>query len=82
MEAKVQAALTEIFRTTVSLGGSVSGEHGIGLAKQPYIGLELDQPTLAVMQAVKTALDPLGIMNPGKIFPAESRLALAHDETV
>ncbi len=82
MEAKVQAALTEIFRTTVSLGGSVSGEHGIGLAKQPYIGLELDQPTLAVMQAVKAALDPLGIMNPGKIFPAESRLALAHDETV
>lgn len=69
MEARVAEALDEIFRTTVALGGSVSGEHGIGLAKQPYIGLELDPPTLAVMRAVKAALDPLGIMNPGKIFP-------------
>lgn len=72
MEARVQEALADIFRTAIALGGSVSGEHGIGLAKQPYITLELDPPTLAVMQAIKTALDPQGIMNPGKIFPEKA----------
>ncbi|NLZ17034.1 MAG: FAD-binding protein [Desulfobulbaceae bacterium] len=69
MEARVQEALADIFRTTIALGGSVSGEHGIGLAKQPYIAFELDSPTLAVMRSIKAALDPQGIMNPGKIFP-------------
>ncbi len=69
MEEKVQQALDEIFRTTVALGGSVSGEHGIGTAKTPYIGMELDSATLATMQAIKKALDPNNIMNPGKIFP-------------
>ena len=76
MQARVDEALADIFHTTVALGGSVSGEHGIGLAKQPYIALELDPPTLAVMRAVKTALDPQGIMNPGKIFPEASDFAL------
>jgi glycolate oxidase len=71
MQEKVQQALNEIFRTTVDLGGSVSGEHGIGTAKAPYIGMELDQATLATMRAIKRALDPLNIMNPGKIFPEE-----------
>ncbi len=74
MQARVDEALDAIFRTTVGLGGSVSGEHGIGIAKQPYIALELDAPTLAVMRAVKAALDPQGIMNPGKIFPEEHTL--------
>lgn len=69
MEAKVEAVLQEIFRTTVALKGSVSGEHGIGIAKAPYIGLELDEPTLKAMLAIKQALDPNNIMNPGKIFP-------------
>lgn len=69
-EARVQLALDDIFRTTVQLGGSISGEHGIGTAKAPYLGMELSQETLAVMQAIKQALDPNNIMNPGKIFPA------------
>ena len=69
MRETVQQILEEIFRITVSLKGSVSGEHGIGTAKAPFIGLELDAPTIAVMQAVKKALDPNNIMNPGKIFP-------------
>ena len=68
MEEKMQLALNEIFRTTVDLGGSVSGEHGIGTAKAPYIGMELDQATLATMRLIKQALDPNNIMNPGKIF--------------
>lgn len=68
MADKVQQALNDIFRTTVALGGSVSGEHGIGTAKAPYIGMELNPATLATMQAIKKALDPNNIMNPGKIF--------------
>ena len=69
MEEKVQQALGDIFRTTVALGGSVSGEHGIGTAKSPFIGMELNAATLATMRTIKKALDPNNIMNPGKIFP-------------
>jgi len=75
MEDKAHQALHEIFRTTVDLGGSVSGEHGIGTAKAPYISMELDQATLAAMRAIKQALDPNNIMNPGKIFPEEVPIA-------
>ncbi|MCL2789879.1 MAG: FAD-binding protein [Desulfobulbus sp.] len=71
MKDTVRRVLDEIFRTAVGLGGSVSGEHGIGTAKAPYIAMELEQPTLAAMQAVKRALDPNNIMNPGKIFPPD-----------
>ena len=69
LEEKVHQALHDIFRTTVALGGAVSGEHGIGIAKAPFIGLELDRATLATMQTIKKAMDPNNIMNPGKIFP-------------
>jgi glycolate oxidase len=69
MEARVEEVLKEIFRTTVALEGSVSGEHGIGTAKAPFIGMELSPETLATMLAIKQALDPNNIMNPGKIFP-------------
>ncbi len=68
MEDKVRSALHDIFRATVDLGGSVSGEHGIGTAKAAYIGMELDPATLAAMRTIKKALDPNNIMNPGKIF--------------
>lgn len=66
---KVEKALDEIFRKTVELGGSVSGEHGIGTTKAPYIALELDEQTISCMKSIKQALDPNDIMNPGKIFP-------------
>jgi glycolate oxidase len=68
MEETVQLVLNDIFRTTVALGGSVSGEHGIGTAKASYIGMELAAATLATMRTIKKALDPNNIMNPGKIF--------------
>ncbi len=69
MRETVEQVLKEIFRITVSLQGSVSGEHGIGTAKAPYLGLELDAATMATMLAIKRAIDPNNIMNPGKIFP-------------
>jgi glycolate oxidase len=60
-----------LFERVVALEGSISGEHGIGFAKAPYIGLELSADELALMQRVKAAFDPHGILNPGKIFPLE-----------
>ncbi len=58
-----------LFEGVVKLEGSISGEHGIGFAKAKYLGIELSPPTIALMQRVKTAFDPHGILNPGKIFP-------------
>jgi glycolate oxidase len=70
MEEKAHEAIREIFQAALELGGTMSGEHGIGLAKQPYIPLELSPVQIATMQAVKRALDPNNILNPGKMFPA------------
>ena len=58
-----------LFEGVVALEGSISGEHGIGFTKAKYLSLELDPPTIEIMKAVKRAFDPLGILNPGKIFP-------------
>jgi glycolate dehydrogenase FAD-linked subunit len=62
-------AEVELFRGVVALEGSISGEHGIGFAKAPFLGLELTPETIALMKRVKLAFDPHGILNPGKIFP-------------
>ena len=69
MEAKAHEAIREIFQAALDLGGTMSGEHGVGLAKQPYIHLELKPEQVAAMQAIKKALDPNNILNPGKMFP-------------
>jgi len=63
------AALARVFALTLSLGGTLSGEHGIGLAKREFMAQALDAPTLAMMRAIKTAFDPDGILNPGKLLP-------------
>jgi glycolate oxidase len=61
-----------LFERVVALEGSISGEHGIGYAKAPYIGIELSADVIALMKRVKYAFDPYGILNPGKIFPGDS----------
>jgi len=66
---RVEAAATEIFEAAVALGGTLSGEHGIGLLKKQFMELDLGSDVLALMHRIKDAVDPLGIMNPGKIFP-------------
>jgi glycolate oxidase len=68
-EEKAHQAIKEVFQAALDLNGTMSGEHGVGLAKQPYIELELSPAQIATMQAIKLALDPNNILNPGKIFP-------------
>ncbi|MBI5559733.1 MAG: FAD-binding protein [Deltaproteobacteria bacterium] len=64
-------AVKDIFELTLSLGGTISGEHGIGIAKLPYLSMELTPDTIEVMRKIKRTLDPNGILNPGKIFSKE-----------
>lgn len=59
----------DIFRATLELGGTISGEHGIGLTKAAYIGMEIPPAELDLMKKVKSVFDPKNILNPGKIFP-------------
>jgi D-lactate dehydrogenase len=67
--ARTEAALDELFATTLSLGGLLSGEHGIGLSKRAYMERALEPSTLATMRAIKQVFDPDGILNPGKLLP-------------
>ena len=67
--ARATQAERVLFERVVALEGSISGEHGIGFAKAPYIGIELSPDVIALMKRVKAAFDPHGILNPGKIFP-------------
>ncbi|HEY3402840.1 MAG TPA: FAD-linked oxidase C-terminal domain-containing protein [Ohtaekwangia sp.] len=66
--SKIVEGIGEIFRLTVSLGGTLSGEHGIGIAKRPYMSIAMQEANLALMRGIKKAFDPNGILNPGKIF--------------
>ncbi len=66
---RVTRAVEELFRATIALGGTLSGEHGIGLLKAPYLGLEQSEPLIALQRDLKRAFDPEGLLNPGKIFP-------------
>lgn len=59
----------KIFQETISLGGTISGEHGIGLTKKPYLGMELSRTQCDIMKSIKKVFDPKNILNPGKIFP-------------
>lgn len=66
---KADKAVREVFAATLGMGGSMSGEHGVGLSKAPYITMELSPEQIAAMKAIKMSLDPNNILNPGKIFP-------------
>ncbi len=65
---RAQRAVRELMRKVVALGGTITGEHGIGLAKSPFLRLDRSEAEVGAMLAIKRALDPRGILNPGKIF--------------
>jgi glycolate oxidase len=66
--ANVWAAADEVFRTALDLGGTLTGEHGVGLIKRRWLALELGDDSMAVHRSIKAALDPAGILNPGKVL--------------
>jgi len=70
--ARAQKAMEEIFDTALSLGGVLSGEHGIGLEKQRFLKRAMDPVALDIMKKVKGMLDPNNILNPGKIWEEEA----------
>ena len=65
-EARAQRAFAEILAAAVGLGGTITGEHGVGLLKRPHLGAVIGGPERALMERVKAAFDPAGILNPGK----------------
>jgi len=66
---KAESLVREIFTIALALGGTISGEHGIGITKAPYIGMEIKSRELGLMRGIKNLFDPKNILNPGKIFP-------------
>jgi len=62
-------AIRELFQLTVALGGTLSGEHGIGSVQRPYMDIAFTQQQLALMHGIKHIFDPAGILNPGKVLP-------------
>ena len=67
-EAKAKIAIDKLIRAGLDLGGTISGEHGIGIHKAEYLSWELGQTQIELMKRIKYAFDPKGIMNPGKIW--------------
>ncbi len=65
---RAERAVEELFRAVLDLGGTLSGEHGIGMAKSPFFEWEVGREGLEAMWRIKQALDPLNILNPGKMF--------------
>ncbi|CAH0156129.1 putative FAD-linked oxidoreductase Rv2280 [Peribacillus sp. Bi96] len=70
---KVELAVSEIFEAAIELGGTLSGEHGIGTLKSPYMEMELGITGVNMMKKIKEAWDPNNILNPGKIFPEKGQ---------
>ena len=67
---KVEEMVAEVFEASLAVGGTLSGEHGVGMLKRPYMEKALGSISIDVQRHIKQALDPLDILNPGKIFPA------------
>ena len=65
---RVEAALQEVFDGAIELGGTITGEHGVGLAKKPFLPAQLGEIGMTMLRRLKDSFDPKGILNPGKVF--------------
>ncbi len=70
-QEKADGAIADVFAGALELGGTMSGEHGVGIMKAPFVGMELGEAAIDYMKTIKKALDPNNILNPGKIFPSD-----------
>jgi glycolate oxidase len=66
---RVEDGLDKLFRAVIALGGTLSGEHGIGTSKSEFLPLEQSAELIALQMRLKAVFDPKGLLNPGKIFP-------------
>ncbi|HOP35426.1 MAG TPA: FAD-linked oxidase C-terminal domain-containing protein, partial [Syntrophales bacterium] len=66
---RIDEGIRRILEKVISMGGTISGEHGIGLAKKRFLTLELSPVSIRIQKEIRNLLDPGGILNPGKIFP-------------
>lgn len=73
---RVEQALAEIFHVAIELGGTITGEHGVGEMKAPYLEWKLGASGINVMKQIKQSIDPQNIMNPGKMFAKETKMRL------
>jgi glycolate oxidase len=73
---RAEEAVAEVFRKTVEMGGTISGEHGVGISKAPFLEMEIGPLGVAVMKRLKECFDPNGILNPGKIFLDEAAVGV------
>ena len=65
---RIDAVRADLYRDARERGGVISGEHGIGLVKKPFLSLALEETQIELMRGIKKVFDPNGILNPGKIF--------------
>jgi len=70
---RVEEAFSEIFEAAIELGGTITGEHGVGIVKAPYLEWKVGTAAVDVMKGIKLAFDPLNILNPGKVFAKETK---------
>ncbi|MFC5471511.1 FAD-binding oxidoreductase [Cohnella suwonensis] len=76
---RVEQAFEEIFEAAISLGGTITGEHGVGLVKAPFLEWKIGTAGMEVMHGIKRAFDPHNLLNPGKIFAKETRKRVVID---
>ncbi len=76
-EARARAAFGEVMDLALSLGGTITGEHGVGRLKAPWLGRQLGDDVMALTRRIKDALDPLGILNPGVVLPVPDETPVA-----
>jgi glycolate oxidase len=72
---RVERCIDALFRDVVALEGTLTGEHGVGLTKAPYLALEQAPELIQLQRDVKRVFDPAGLLNPGKIFPSGTHRA-------
>ena len=81
IQQRLHEATEQIFKAALELGGTISGEHGIGLEKKAFMGMQFSPVDLGFMEQIKKVFDPFGILNPGKIFPTKQEVkTLRSDE--
>ncbi|HSL41377.1 MAG TPA: FAD-linked oxidase C-terminal domain-containing protein, partial [Desulforhopalus sp.] len=67
-KARTEKAVAELFQLAIDLDGTISGEHGIGVEKKPFLENQIGGAGIALLQNIKKTLDPLNLLNPGKMF--------------